>query len=144
MAKKQRTTLSLDPDAHAILTDTGNGSGYVERVLRQRRREWTDALMLLQGVGWTTQAVLAACWALNGYWLVGMGRVPGAIAGELHAAERETEIPSGEYGVDPARWKSLVTRLEETPEIAHALAVVVDEYWTENEALRRAVRRLSE
>ncbi len=137
---KPRRNLTLDADVDELLGRVGNASDYLSRVIRERWREWTDALATLAARGWTRSEIYAACDALNGTWLVGPSRSPQAIALELHDAARFGALER--HGANADTWGARVREVAESHEVTHALVAVVTEFWFSNAALESMLERL--
>ena len=109
-------------------------------------RDVVQALETVRLAGWHRADILAACDALNGYWLVGqMGGGGGsgpALAMELHDAAVLGDLPA-KWEVNGDRWAEMVAQLrEDPPGLARSLLVVVEEFWGGNAYVERAIERM--
>lgn len=137
---KQKRNLSVSDDVDQLLDRVGNASEYVDRVVRARWREWTEALDLLVQSGWVRAEILAACDALNGYWMIGSGKSGAFIAAELEDAERLNKL-CAKWDLAPERWAQCYGEIGRSQPLAHALTIVVEEFWTGNEAIEAAIAK---
>ena len=130
---RARRNFTLDPDADALLGRVGNASEYLSRTVMRRSRQWTSALDLLRSEGWSSAELLAACEALNGYWLAGRAAHGGYLA---------TVLDDGlsDAGGRSTIWRNRFKQLETDAGLATALAILVDEFWSGNAACEAAVR----
>lgn len=136
---RDRRTFTLEPEAVEILNRVGNYSDYANRIVLQHAKEWTEALALLRECGWRSEEILAACDALCGYSLRNAAKGGEFLSEELqrrekaagHFAQREVSAP---------RRERCFAQLAEAPLVAHALVVLVREFWLYNEDCQQAIR----
>lgn len=136
---RSRKTFTLEPPAAAILHHVGNYSDYVNKLVLQHAADWTEALALLRRKDWQSEEILAACDALAGHGMSGAGRSGAWLAEEL-ARRTDDADTFKQRKVTAVRRRTCLAQLAEDPELAHALATVVREYWLTNEDCQRAVR----
>lgn len=136
---RTRKTFTLEEEASIVLGRVGNESDYLGRLVLQHAADWTESLAVLRRAHWQTDEILAACDALGGHGLSNAGRSGTWLAQELARREEESEN-FRKRSVPAARRRACLTELAEDPEIAHALATIVREFWLQNEDCRRAVR----
>jgi hypothetical protein len=129
----------LSDEAQAILDRVDNYSGYVDALIRQHARDWTEAVARLIEAGWRTEEVLSACDALSGYSLAQWSRGGRFLAQELERAQARDHVFS-EHEVLAPRRARLLKQLKADATIANALSTVVREYHLPNSACRAAVR----
>lgn len=135
-----RRAYSVSPETDALLAATGNASRYLDAVVEQRWRAWVDALEILRRAGWRAAEIRAVCHVLLGPPME--GQPPRWIALEMADGERLNHTASDVHGVEPTVWDARVRQVAEVDEVARALAVVVAEFWCDNDALERAITRL--
>ena len=128
----KRRNISLDADTDARLARTGNASGWLSHVIRERWADWQNALRLLESEGWKPAELRAACDALNG------ACAPPDIAYALTTAAR-LEGVARKWEVEPKRWRSLVRGIEKDRVIALAVLFISREYWAGNAACHSAL-----
>jgi hypothetical protein len=124
-----------------MLRRAGNASAYLERIVTERWREWTEALEVLRQAGWTSGEVLAAADALNGYWLSRSMPIAGSIALELHDAQEIHDLVS-KWNLDRARYAARVAAVSASEELAWAVAIVAWEIWADNDECDHRVAAL--
>lgn len=130
---KHRRNIKLDNDAEALLGRVGNASEYLSRTIMRRSMQWTAALELMRAAGWSSSQLVVGCEALNGYWLAGKAVHGNYLADVLAEGLSEAEFKS-------TGWRVRLKTLEADPGQATALAILVDEFWSGNEACRAAVQ----
>lgn len=129
----------VDAGAGQVLTHVGDPAGYTSRLLGQTHADAREALLAITDAGWERAEILAACDALNGVWMRGYVG-PAAVALELADAERLNGL-SAKWSTDPARWEQLVVDVAGSPELSHALVVVVRDFWRDTDGwLERKLR----
>jgi len=135
--KRRRCTITLSPTAIQLLNNVGNSSAYIDGLILQHGREWTEALAVLLEHGWQPPELLAACEALEGYALANVSRSGPFLADEL---ERKKAMATfGAHGVTPRARQARLKQLRSLPIVAHALATVAKEYALDNEACELAL-----
>ena len=138
MSDRARRNFMLSEQTHGILERVGNRSQYINRVVAQHAREWTEALAILSAHGWVAAEVLAVCDVLSGEGFAGPSRSGDFIAQELQRAlEHDNSFAKREVPASRAR---RLKQLVEQPAVAYALATVVKEFWLGNEDCREAIR----
>ena len=137
--ERARRSISLSDEAQAILDRIDNYSGYIDALVKQHARDWTESVARLTDAGWQSEEILSACEALSGYGLAQWSRGGRFLAQELERAQVEQRVFS-ERRVHAPRRAQLLKQLEKDITIATALANVVREYHLPNSALRDAVR----
>jgi hypothetical protein len=139
-----KQNLSLPDHVIALLDKVGDGnrSEYVATILEQRWQEWQQALDTLREAGWRAPELLAACDALNGCGLLPDRWQHAGLALELHDAERLNQTASRQWDVPPERWQERVQQVHEHPAIGRALYLVAREFWSSNDEVEHAIRRL--
>ncbi len=135
---KERRTITLDRDADELLERTGNASAYLSALVRLRWQEWRDALEVLRASGWSRGELLSAMDALNGVHLLGLGRAPAAVAGELHDYARLSGLRP-EWDVSPERWAERARTVAEREDLARGLVSLATEFWIGNDDVARAL-----
>jgi hypothetical protein len=138
--ERVRRTFTLSDAANRLLDAVGNYSQYIDALIVQHGREWTDALAVLGTHGWQSAEMWAACEALGGYGISGPARTGEFLADELAAAQERDNF-FAKYEVPHPRRQRCLKQLREQPAVAHALSAVIREYWLPNEACRAAVQR---
>lgn len=136
-----RRAYSVSPDTDALLAATGNASRYLDAVVEQRWRAWMAALDVLRRAGWRAAEVRAVCAVLLGPPLP--EQPPKWIAAEMADGDALNGTAT-EHGIDPAVWAARCRQVAEIADVARALAVVVAEFWADNDALERSIARLDE
>jgi hypothetical protein len=137
-----RLNITVDPAVAALLRSTGNASGYIEQVVRDRWHDWQYGLVLLQHVGWSTSEIGAAAEMLNGVLANRTLAATITVPAELgHPQRIESAIKKHE--LIRARW---IKRIEQCSDevVAHAVIAVVREFWTHNAAFEEALARLDD
>lgn len=137
--ERGRRSFSLSDEAQAILDRVDNYSGYVDAVIKQHARDWTEAIARLIDAGWRADEILSACDALSGYSLAQWSRGGRFLAQELGRAQERDRVFAEREVLAPRRAR-LLRRLEADATIAVALSTVVREYHLPNSACRAAVR----
>lgn len=140
MSLRDRRTITLGPEANQILSRLGNHSAYLDSLVRQHAREWTEALALLRAKQWQPVEISAACQALVGYALTAWSRDGDFIAAELERAQERDQVFST-HEVVAARRARLFRQLREDPTTAWALASLAREFHLPNEDLRSALEQ---
>jgi hypothetical protein len=138
--ERVRMTFTLSDRARVLLAGVGNYSQYVDQVIVQHGREWTDALAVLTAHGWHFPEMHAACEVLGGYGLTGTARGGAFLADELAASQSQIDVWS-RLAVSPQRRARNLRQLREDPVVAYALSTLAREYWLPNEACRAVVQR---
>jgi hypothetical protein len=137
--ERGRRSFSLSDEAQAILDQVDNYSGYVDALIRQHARDWTEALARLLAAGLRAEEVESACEVLAGYGLGQWSRGGRFVAAELARAQERTRVFS-EREVSTARRAKLLKQLASDNTLSTALAIVVREFHLPNTACRDAVR----
>jgi len=138
MSQRDRRTISLSPESNQILDRLGNHSSYIDKVVQQHARDWTEALALLRSKQWLNEEVVAACDALTGYALATWSRGGEFLARELERQQERTRVFTL-HEVVTARRARLFRQLREDPGVPWALATVCREYHLPNDDLRHAL-----
>jgi hypothetical protein len=138
MSPRDRRTITLGVEANQILSRLRNQSAYLDSLVRQHAREWTEALALLRSKQWQDEEITAACKALGGYALTAWGRGGAFVARELERAQERSQVFTL-HEVVAARRTRLFRQLTEDPSVAWALATLAREYHLPNEDLRSAL-----
>lgn len=133
--KKERVTLTIDPDVRAELERTGNSSDYITRAIRERLDAAASALRTLRLDGWRSTEVLAAANALLGFDFARYGSDGRLVAAELERAAIERQVSGDDLG----SWRPRIESVRNDASIAHALCLVVGELRLGNEAVARSV-----
>lgn len=136
--KKDRVTLTIDPDVRARLERTGNASSYISRTIRERLDAAEASLRVLRIEGWKAGEVRAAADALLGFDLGRFGSDGRLVAAELERAAGDGKIPPELL----TRWRSRIDAVRDNAAVSHALCVVLGELWVGNEAVEDSVERL--
>jgi len=139
--ERKRCTLTLSQTATAQLAQVGNASGYVDSLVVQHAREWTEALAVLRDHGWRSAALMAACEALDGHGLTTVSRAPHILADTL---DHLGQSPFAAHGVSARERSARLKQLREIPILAHALATLAREFALDNAACERAIQSASE
>lgn len=138
--KRPQLKLTVDPSTAALLEKTGNSSRYVDAVVEQRWSEWTNAIHVVDQLGWRRAEVLASCDASNGLWHLGF--MKGAWFGaELEDATRLNGLVA-KWELDEERWAGLIKEVCKNDELAGALWIISREFWAQNNAVDAAIDRL--
>ena len=139
MARERgRRSFSLSDEAQGLLDRVDNYSGYVDALIKQHARDWTESIARLVAAGWLPDEMLSACDALRGYSLMQWSRGGQFLAQELTRAKAGTAVFARD--VSAARRTKLLKQLASDTTIANALATVVREYHLPNSACRDAIR----
>jgi hypothetical protein len=136
---KGRRSFSLSDEAQLILARVANYSGYVDALIKQHARDWTESIACLVTAGWRPDEIVSVCEALSGYSLAQWSRGGLFLSQELARAQERDRIFSAREVSAPRRAK-LLKQLESDTTIATALATVVREWHLPNSACRDAVR----
>jgi hypothetical protein len=138
---RTRRTFTLEDEAHAVLDRLGNYSDYVNKLVLQHGRDWTEALAMLVEHGWQSAEILAACDALRGYGFANAGRDGRFLAEQLERVQ-ELEGCFTKREVSTQRRQRCLKQLVDDHAVAHALATLVREYSVPNEACQQAIRQV--
>jgi len=138
--ERGRRSISLSDEAQSILDQVDNYSGYVDALIKQHARDWTEALARLLAAGWRAEELEAACEALSGYNLGQWSRGGHFVAAELERAQERTRVFSAREGTPARRRTKLLKQLAADNTLSTALALVVREFHLPNSACRDAVR----
>ena len=146
--RRERVNVTLEPDVAAELHDwpRGTRARYLSTVLRERWMDFHSALRTLRAAGWMRAEILAACDALNGYWMLpteDWEQQGPAVALELSDAER-LHGTAARHGVGPTVWEARWTQVRQSEALTRALRHVVREFWADNPAAERAIERVDE
>jgi hypothetical protein len=138
--ERKRCTLTLSPAAVAQLARVGNQSGYVDHLILQHAREWTEAIAVLREHGWRRSTLLAACEALDGDGLSTVSRVGSSLAAALASARAGGVF--AHHDVATRERNARIKQLRENPIVAYALATIVREFSIDNAACEQAIGTL--
>jgi hypothetical protein len=138
MSQRDRRTITLGIEANQILSRLDNQSAYVDSLVRQHAREWTEALALLRAKHWANDEIVAACEALVGYSLQAWSRGGEFVALELERVQKRSQIFTA-HEVVAARRARLFEQLREDQSVAWALATLAREFHLPNDELRSAL-----
>lgn len=136
--RRGQRSLTLSTEAQAVLDAVGNYSAYVDAIVLERAKEWTDALALILEYGWRALEIEVACRVLGGYGLGGAGRDGRFLARELERAAKRGLV--AESGISERRWKGRLEQIAAQPALAGALVSLTREYWLPNAACHEAIR----
>lgn len=138
MSQRERRTITLSAESNKILDRLGNHSAYLDSVVLQHAREWTEALALLRGKGWADAEMVATCEALVGSALGAWARGGEFVASELERTQERSQIFTA-HEVIAARRARIFRQLREDPSVAWAIATVAREYHLPNADLLSAL-----
>ena len=141
MARERgRRSFSLSDEAQDVLDRIDNYSGYVDALIKQHVRDWTESLARLLDAGWRADELMGACKALAGYNLGQWSRGGRFIAAELARAHERDRVLLSSRQTSTTRPAELLKQLAADNTLSTALAVVVREYHLPNSACRDAMR----
>lgn len=136
--QRERRTITLSTASNKVLDKLGNHSAYLDGLILQHAREWTEALALLRGKGWVDAEIVATSEALVGLSLSAWARGGEFLARELERSQERTQVFTA-HEVVAARRAKLFRQLRDDASIAWALATVAREYHLPNEDLQHAL-----
>lgn len=126
--------LSLSASTKQMLDKLDNASRYVEDSVNTHWSRAINALNTLRGSDWTSNEILAACDVLNGCWMTVQDT-----QWHAHSMSDGPEY-AAKWDVSPERWAEICKMVKNNGEIAHALDIVVVEFWCQNTELDKMIR----
>lgn len=136
----KRINISIDDKTEALLVRVGKKSTYIDRVLRDGWRAWQSGLAVVLRTGWESSEILAICEILTGT-VFQLGEYRGFILARRLDAWGNEELLT-KHRITFERWSEIVQSVRSSDELAHALIIVVEEYWRHNSEIIESIRRL--
>jgi len=132
---KERTNISFDPAVYELLNRLENRSQYVNALVQRRWRDWQEAFSLLVlGAKWRPREIAAVCDVCNGLLITSGIALGVQIAASMEDGQQLDGV-AAKWDVSPQRWGKL-TKAAESDEIARALWLMVEEFWSGNTVLQ--------
>ena len=129
--RKKRINITVSVEVHSILSSTGNGSAYVDWVIRERWERWHRALMTLEDAGWTSNELIGVLEVLGRHVVLG-DRV--RVKWMASMLTRECG------GIEGRRRTKMADDILSNMNIAHALMICVAESRQNHSAWKDALR----